>query len=155
MVIQILLITLACVGVAAICYVISKAAVRRVRNGYTARARSLFSQRREWLEADFLTQAQRSGKPRGLQWVNCDFDDAVSYARDKANGQIRALVGVTISFEATPGGGMEDVEAVGNLRCATAVFRFHRNKWETDGRAIFNLRPDEAILHFKHELEAV
>jgi hypothetical protein len=155
MLIQILLIALASVGVVAICYVVCKAAVRRLRSRYTAKARSLFSRRREWLEADFLTQAQRSGKPRGLQWVECEFEDDVAYARDKTNGQLRALVGVTISFAATPGGGMEDVEAVGNLRCATAVFRFHRNKWQTEGRAIFNLRPDEAILHFKHELEPV
>ena len=30
-----------------------------------------------------------------------------------------------------------------NLRAATAVFRFDRNHWETDGRAIFNLSPAE------------
>jgi hypothetical protein len=155
MLFRILLIALACVGAISILCVVSKMIFRRVRDGYTARARSLFSSRREWFEADFVTQAQRSGKPRGLQWVNCDFDNEVAYARDRSNGQLRALVGVTISFEATPGGGMEDVEAVSNLRCATAVFRFHRNQWETEGRAIFNLRPDEAILHFKHELEAV
>ena len=152
---QSLLIALACVGLAAIFYVVSKTAARRVRKSYTSRARALFSKRREWLEADFLTQARRSGKPRGLEWVECEFEDEVAFARDRTNGQLRALVGVTISFEAIPGGGMEEVEAVGNLRCATAVFRFHRDKWETEGRAIFNLRPDEAIMHFKHELEPV
>lgn len=148
-------IALACVGAATICYVVGKTMSRRIRDGNTTRAQKLFSQRREWLEADFVTQAQRSGRPRGLQWANCDFENDVAYARDRTNGQLRALVGVTISFEAIPGGGMEDVEAVGNLRCATAVFRFYRNRWETEGRAIFNLRPNEAILHFKHELEAV
>ena len=50
---------------------------------------------------------------------------------------------------------MEDVEAVGNLRAATAVFRHQAGQWMTDGRAIFNLNPTEAIRHFHHELETV
>lgn len=117
------------------------------------RACQVFMQRREWLEARFLTVASNSGKPRGLEWTDCDFENDVSFARDKNTGELRALVGMTVSFEATPGGGMEDVEAVSNLRHATAVFRFHRSEWTTDGRAIFNLNPIEAIRHFGHELE--
>ena len=117
--------------------------------------RKIFQLRREWLEAEFLSQAEASGKPRGLRWAECDFDSKVSFARDRANGQLRALVGTTISFEAIPGGGMEDVEAVSHLRSATAVFYFDGRRWKTDGRAIFNLSPSETIEHFQHELEAV
>lgn len=113
----------------------------------------LFFRRREWFEARFLTMASNSGKPRGLEWVNCEFDNAVSFARDKNTGELRALVGVTIRFEATIGGDMEDVEAVSNLRDATAVFRLEEGAWVTDGRAIFNLNPIETIRHFGHELE--
>jgi DNA modification methylase len=47
---------------------------------------------------------------------------------------------------------MEEVEAVGNLRAATAVFRAEKERWLTDGRAIFNLSPDEAIDHFGDNL---
>ena len=86
---------------------------------------------------------------------DCDFDDEVTFARDRQNRQLRALVGVTISFEAVEGGDMEDVEAVGNLRAATAVFLFGHGQWHTDGRAVFNLNPDETIRHFGHELEPV
>ncbi len=50
---------------------------------------------------------------------------------------------------------MEDNPNVGNLRAATAVFRFDGNDWTTDGRAIFNLNPLQAIEHFQHELETV
>ena len=50
---------------------------------------------------------------------------------------------------------MEHVEAVSNLRAATAVFHYAGGKWETDGRAILNLDPFETIRHFKHELERV
>ncbi len=125
----------------------------RIRN--MEQACATFMRRREWLEADFLTNARRSGKPRGLEWSNIDFDKEVSFARERHAGHLQALVGVTISFEAVAGGGMEDVEAVSNLRSATAVFRFVNNKWETDGRTVFNLNPLETIRHFKHDLEPV
>lgn len=118
-------------------------------------ARATFTLRREWLEARFVTLAARSGKPRGLEWTNCDFDRPVRFARDRDSGNLRALVGVTISFRAVEGGGMEDVEAVGNLRAATAVFLFEGGQWTTEGRAIFNLSPEQAIKHFEHELEMV
>jgi hypothetical protein len=62
---------------------------------------------------------------------------------------------VTISFEAIEGGGMEDVEAVGNLRAATVVFRLDGPVWRADGRALFNLNPDEAIKHYQNDLETV
>jgi hypothetical protein len=121
-----------------------------------ARARREFHLRREQLEAKFLTRASESGKPRGLRWTDCDFDNDVTYARDKRSGQLSAFVGVTISFEAIEGGGMEEVEAVSNLRAATAVFSFdEQRQWYTEGRAIFNLNPAEAIQYYQANLELV
>lgn len=35
----------------------------------------------------------------------------------------------------------------------TAVFRFDRDHWETDGRAILNLNPVEAIQYYRDELD--
>jgi len=118
-------------------------------------ARSSFRQRREWLEACFFKLASESGRPRGLAWVDCDFADAVSFARDKATGELRALVAVNISFEAVEGGGMEDNPNVGRIRAATALFLHRGGQWETDGRAIMNLDPEQAISHFGQELETV
>jgi hypothetical protein len=118
-------------------------------------ARKRFHWQREWLEARFLTLASQSGKPRGLAWSDCNFDDDVAFARDRNSGQLRALVGVTISFQAVAGGGLEDNENVGNLRSATAVFRLDGAEWSTDGRAIFNLSPAQTIQHFHHELETM
>jgi hypothetical protein len=125
------------------------------RRAQLTSARRQFAFRREWLEAHFLTLAGNSGRPRGLQWADCEFDDAVAFARDRVSGELRALVGVTISFAAVEGGGMEDVDAVGDLRAATAVFRFDGNQWTTDGRAVFNLNPAETIRWYQHELEIV
>ena len=93
------------------------------REAHLTRARRDFHRQREHLEARFLQIASRSGKPRGLEWTGCDFDDAVVYARDRRSGELSAFVAITISFEAIEGGPMEGVEAVGNLRAATAVFR--------------------------------
>jgi len=72
--------------------------------------------------------------------------------RDRANGEIVGLVGVTISFEAIEGGGMEDVEAVGNLRAATAVFIHNGREWTTQGKAIFNLEPREVLERYPESL---
>lgn len=116
--------------------------------------RSEFFQRREWLEARFFTLAASSGKPRGLAWIDCEFASPVTWARDRESGDPRALVEVTIRFEAIAGGGMEHNPNVGNLRAATAVFQWTNGQWQTVGRAIFNLSPVQAIQHFQHELEA-
>jgi hypothetical protein len=123
-----------------------------MRQAQLARARKDFHRQREWLEAKFLELASASGKPRGLRWTDCDFDDD---ARDRRTGELSAFVAVTIAFEAIEGGDMEGVEAVGNLRAATAVFRCSKNRWYTDGRAVFNLNPTEAIAHFRDDLEIV
>ena len=64
-------------------------------------------------------------------------------------------MGVTIRFEAEPGGDMEGVEAVGNLRNASAVFYFAKGNWATVGRAVFNMNPGEALTHFKNQYEGI
>jgi hypothetical protein len=118
-------------------------------------AKRLFHLRREWLEARFYSYASVSGKPRGLMWIDCDFEDEVSFARDRHTGCLRAFVGVTVRFAAIEGGGMEENENVGRLRAATAVFLLDGDEWTTQGRVIFNLSPEQAILHFREELEMV
>jgi len=128
---------------------------RRRQRQRLQQARRSFHRRREWLEARFLTLAEQSGKPRGLRWVECDFDDRVAFARDRDTRRLRALVAVTIKFEAIEGGGMEDVEAVDNHKAATVVFRLDGPEWEADGRAYFNLSPEQTIDHYQHELEVV
>jgi uncharacterized membrane protein len=118
-------------------------------------ARARFQRRREWLEARFMTLAARSGKPRGLRWADCEFENAVAFARDRGTGRLRALVAVTIKFEAIEGEGMEDVAAVANHKAATVVFRLDGPDWETDGRAYFNLSPSQTIDYYQSQLEFV
>jgi hypothetical protein len=123
------------------------------RQVHLERARESFRLQRERLEAKFIEAAAATGKPRGLLWKDCQFESGVEFVRDRTTGDIAALVGVTIQFEAVPGGDMEGLPAVGNLRNATAVFFFHRGHWQTVGKAVFNMNPDEAIEHFKGQYE--
>ena len=133
--------------------------VRQTRSrAYSARferAKKDFHAQREYLEARFIKLAQASGKPRGLAWEECDFDDDVAYARDRQTDGLSALVAVTIRFSAIEGGGMEDVEAVDNLRAATGVFLWRDRRWTTEGRVLFNLNPSEAIRYYEANLEMV
>ena len=122
---------------------------------HVERAREAFRLQRERLEAKFLQAAQASGKPRGLRWPDCEFDSDALFVRDKKTGELAALVGVTIQFEAVPGSDMEDNPNVGNLRNASAVFYFQRGHWNTVGKAVFNMNPNEAALHFKNLYERV
>jgi hypothetical protein len=128
---------------------------KRPRRANLDRARRLFHLQRERVEHRFFVLAARSGKPRGLEWAECDFDDGVSFARDRHSGRLRALVGVTIRFKAIEGGGMEDNPNVSLPRAASAVFHLDGDDWGTDGRVIFNLNPAEAIKHHEKELEVV
>jgi hypothetical protein len=119
------------------------------------RARRGFDHDRSRLESLFFEKAAASGKPRGLAWKSCAFQNGMLLARDRANGEIVGLVGVTIGFEAVEGGGMEDVEAVGNLRAATAVFTWNHGEWSTAGRAVFNLEPREVLERYRMNLDPV
>ena len=68
---------------------------------------------------------------------------------------LTAFVGVNIRFEALEGGDMEDVEAVGMVRDAAALFHYHRGRWGTGGRALFNMNPSGALVHFKGQIEPI
>ena len=112
-----------------------------------------YSQDRKSLEQIFFETAASSGKPRGLKWKECNFHEKPLLARDRSTGTFYGLSGITVSFEAIAGGDMEDVEAVSNLRCATAVFVYRDSRWSTDGRVIFNLEPHEALQRYHDSLE--
>jgi hypothetical protein len=116
-------------------------------------ARRRFSLQRERLELQFFQAASAGGKPRGLRWKEIEWGPSVALAREKSSGQLAALVGVTIQFEAIEGSDMEGLPAVANLRNASAVFFFHQGRWHTSGKAVFNLNPDEALTHFQNQYE--
>lgn len=103
------------------------------------------------LSETFLAAANKTGKPRGLRWKSCELHGASLFTSNHATGEIFALSGATIGFVAIPGGDMEDVEAVGDIRYVTAIFVYRDGKWESDGRAIFNLEPAQALERFSSQ----
>ena len=124
------------------------------RRGATDRAaREQFARRRPHLQDDFFAAASASGKPRGLRWKALEWEPGVAFARERSSGDLAALVGVVIQFEAVEGGDMEGLAAVGNLRNASAVFFFHGGRWRTTGKALFNLNPDEAIARLGNQYD--
>ena len=128
---------------------------RRGRSVSVPVATRALAEQRERMQANFFTVAAASGKPRGLRWTGCDFGPDATLARDRRTRHLFAFVPVAISFEAIPGSDMEGLPAVGNLRTATAVFRFDEGVWATDGRALFNMDPDEALSHFSKQYESI
>jgi hypothetical protein len=123
-----------------------------------ARARRDFHRQREPLEAKFIERAAASGKPRGLRWLDVEFDDDVVYARDRRRGQLKALVAIEVSFEAVEGTAMDEedqAEAVGRVRAATAEFVHDGTRWQTNGRVYFNLAPSATVKYLSSDLEMV
>lgn len=108
-----------------------------------------FEQARKLLEASFFKTCSDSGRPRGLRWKNCDFEEDILFVVENHSLNLHALVPVIISFEAIEGGPMEDMEAVGNLRIGSALFVHTGDNWATRGDVIYNLHPQEAYQHYQ------
>ncbi len=126
---------------------------RRLKSNEGRRACQAFRFQREMLEAKFFDIAATLGKPRGLRWIDCRWEDNVTFARDRQTGLLTAFVAVNIRFEAIEGGDMEDVAAVDTLRDAAALFHYQNGRWGTGGRALFNLNPDEALIRLENQFE--
>ena len=60
-----------------------------------------FRLKREFLEARFFDIAAALGKPRGLKWLECDWQEAVTFARDHHSGLLTAFVAVSSSGVST------------------------------------------------------
>ena len=118
-------------------------------------AMQAFRLQREQLEAKFFDLAGSRGVPRGLRWLECDWQNDVTFARDKGSGLVTAFVAVNIRFEAIEGEDMEDVEAVSTVRDAAAVFHYQKGRWGTGGRPLFNMNPQDAIERLQGQFEPV
>ena len=128
---------------------------RRFRRRQEVSAVDLFRMQREQLEAKFFDLARGRGIPRDLRWGECDWLPEVTWGRAIEDGMLTAFVGVNIRFEAIEGGDMEDVEAVGLVRDAAAIFHFQDGRWGTGGRAMFNMDPVDAIDRLSGQYEPV
>jgi hypothetical protein len=125
--------------------------LHRGRQSREKSAREQFPQQREQLQQLFFERAAASGKPKGLRWKECQWEEWTEFVRHRKTGELAALVSLTIHFEAIAGGDMEGLPAVGLPRNASAVFFFHHGRWDTLGKVLFNKNPDEAADHFRDQ----
>jgi hypothetical protein len=114
-----------------------------------ADARRDFHFQRERLEAKFVRKAATRGRPNAPRWIDCEFDDDVAYVRNRVTGELAAFVALTVA--------VDDAEATDgpSYRSGTAVFRLDHKRWDTDGQALLNLTPAEAIRFYRDDLEIV
>jgi hypothetical protein len=106
---------------------------------HAERARELFRQRREWLEADFLGAMGKTSPTERVRWEEAHWHDEVLWARDRKTRRLLALIGV--HFNATQFDEFPDP----NARQATALFEFRDGRWHAEGKRLDEVRPDEAV----------
>jgi hypothetical protein len=148
-------IPVACALVAVVVALLWRPCQAAARDARFAQARKEFHKQREWLEVKFISLAPSKGKGDAPRWSNCEFDDAVSYVRDRSTGELSAFVAVTVALEGIGQTTTLATDLMSNLQAGTAVFRFDKLRWVTDGRVILNLSPDEAIRYYQNDLEMV
>lgn len=104
-----------------------------------------FRANRERYLAGFLQQTRTLGKPRGLIWSGVvPLGEPVS-VRDQDTRCLALLVPLEVTFVPEPGSDMEAIPQAREPRPITVIFRYQRRRWQTDGRAVFNLRPEQVI----------
>lgn len=126
---------------------------KAVRAARLTEAKRRFHVQRERLEAKFVQLASAHAAPDAPRWTDCNFADDVAYVRDRMTGELSAFVAVTIASEDVDHPPQETADA--NLQAGTAIFRLDHDHWVTDGRAILNLSPSEAVYHYRNDIEIV
>jgi len=132
---------------------LARTVYRLICNKRFARACKEFHLRREHLEVKFIRLASANPKPNSPHWEACDFGDDVFYVRNRVDGRLSAFVSVVVPVEAFARSSERRENVVSHLRAGTAVFHRDRDHWETDGLAILNLTPDEAIRFYRNDYE--
>jgi hypothetical protein len=129
---------------------------RAIHEARFVRIQREFHTQRERLEAKFVQLAIAHSKPESPRWEDCEFADDVAYVRHRVTGELSAFVAVSITSEdVADGAGFSTGDAVGKMQLGTAMFRFHHNHWETDGRAILNLTPKQAVRYLQRDWKIV
>ena len=121
-------------------WLVVRGPVRHFKEEFHAeRARELFRQRREWLEADFLGALGRTSPTERVRWEEAHWHDEVLWARDRQTRKLLALIGV--HFDSTLFDDLPDV----NTHHATALFEFRGGRWHAEGKRLDEVRPDEVV----------
>ena len=129
-------------SILSVCILVAWMVLRRpfrqiVEDVHVDHARALFHQRREWLEARFISALGHIDAAEGQRWESAQWHDEVLWARDRQTRSLLALV--CVHFEPGP------YELFQARRLATALFEFRKGQWCADGKSLDEMRPDEAV----------
>lgn len=120
------------------CWLIFRRPLRQIfEDVHVDRARELFHQQREWLEARFISTLTHADAFEGQRWESASWDDEVLWARDRQTRHLLALV--CVHFEPAP------FDLVAMPRHATALFEYRKGRWHVEGKRLDEVRPDEAV----------
>jgi hypothetical protein len=126
-------------GILAACLILYRPVRHFTEEVHAERARELFRQHREWLEADFLCALGRSSPTERVRWEEAHWHDEILWARDRQTRKLLALIGVhfdTYLFDDLPDPGTHH---------ATALFEFRGGRWYAEGKRLDEIRPDEVV----------
>jgi hypothetical protein len=126
------------------CLVVAGIIVRRPLRQFAEeihvdRARELFRQQREWLEARFLGALAKVDPAERLRWEEAHWHDEVLWARDRQTRGLLAMIGV--HFDTNP---FDDLAETAP-RHSTALFEYRKGRWCAEGKRLDEIRPDEAV----------
>jgi hypothetical protein len=129
-------------GILSLCVLVGWMVLRRplrqiVEDVHVDHARALFHQRREWLEARFISALANVDPSEGQRWEGAQWHDEVIWARDRQSRYLLALV--CIHFDPEP------FDEFTGRRHATALFEFRKGQWHAEGKSLDETRPDEAV----------
>jgi hypothetical protein len=129
-------------GILSVCVIVAWMVLRRplrqiVEDVHVDHARALFHQRREWLEARFISALGRVDAVESQRWETAQWHDEVLWARDRQSRHLLALV--CVHFDPDP------IDEFPGRRHATALFEFRKGQWWAEGNSLDEMRPDEAV----------
>lgn len=110
-----------------------------------SRLKESFTLQAQHIQQEFLERVRGLGKPRGLYWKKIEFANNPVFIQDQQSKQYLALLSCIVEFEDLRGEDMEETPNVNLPREGTAVFEFHRGCWNTQGRVLFNMNPQESL----------
>jgi len=133
---------LICAGILLACVIVGWFALRRpvrqiVEEVHVDRARELFHQQREWLEARFISALGHGDPVEAARWESAQWHDEVLWARDRQSRRLLALV--RVDFELTP------FDTSHGSRHATAIFEFRKGHWAVEGKRLDEMLPGEVV----------
>src|SRR5262245_21854381 len=88
------------VGVLVMSIILRRPIRQMVEDIHIDRARAMFHQQREWLEARFITILTRIDAVEGQRWESAHWHDEVLWARDRQTRRLLALV--CVHFDPEP-----------------------------------------------------